>query len=192
MNLISAMGLFLWPLLMCSLAAVFITVERYLALRNGVVAPSKLVDQVIAGKPPQASAKDASAAARILYFADLHEPQPEALKAYAQLEMARLERGLFVLDIVVGAAPLLGLLGTVAGLMEVFGAIDPATGLPDALEFVSGIAMALATTTAGLAIALPALAAGSFLNRRVEVLRARLNVLVERLIDLRHPAPKTP
>jgi biopolymer transport protein ExbB len=93
-----------------------------------------------------------------------------------------MERGLFILEIVVSAAPLIGLLGTVTGLVTVFGQISPETGLPDPAAFVEGVSMALTTTILGLAIAIPALAFNSFLNRRVDTFEAQLEVGVERLI----------
>ncbi len=93
-----------------------------------------------------------------------------------------MERGLFLLEVVIGAAPLLGLLGTVTGLTQVFGGFSAETGLPEPEAFIKGIALALNTTILGLAIAIPALAAHSYLLRRVESLAARISVGVECLV----------
>ena len=95
-----------------------------------------------------------------------------------------MERGLFLLDIVVTAAPLIGLLGTVTGLIQVFANVSPDTGMPDPDIFVRGIALALTTTMLGLSIAIPALVGNSYLNRRIDFLEAQINVGVERLTDL--------
>ena len=90
---------------------------------------------------------------------------------------------MFLLEIVVGAAPLLGLLGTVTGLAKVFSGF-PATGAsPDAGAFSEGIAMALLTTIIGLAIAIPALVGHAFLLRKVDKRAAELELLVERLAE---------
>ena len=184
-------GLFLYPLVLCSLLAVGVIIERLLALRKRQILPFDLQAGVMAGNAVRLSPDYTSAAGRIILFHRDQRPEPETLKAYAMLEIIRLERGLFVLDIVVGAAPLLGLLGTVAGLVRVFSGIDPASGLPDALEFVGGIAMALSTTLIGLSIALPALVGSGFLHRRAETLGASLNVVVERLLEAQDHPPST-
>lgn len=82
------------------------------------------------------------------------------------------------------AAPLIGLLGTVTGLVQSFSNFSEKTGMPDPQAFIQGVALALTTTILGLTIAIPALIGNAFLSRRVESLAARLNVGVERLIDL--------
>ena len=171
-------------LLVCSLMAVFTIVERLLALRPERVLPTELADRFVSGEILEQPANRDSTAGRVLAFFQINKPDPDALKAYAALEISRLDRGLFILDIVVGAAPLLGLLGTVMGLTTVFGGINPESGLPDAREFVGGIGMALTTTMVGLTIAIPALVGNSYLSRRVELLSAQINVGVERMVDL--------
>lgn len=183
-SLIKGAGLFIWPLLACSLAAVFILVERLIALQADRVIPRSRVSRLTTGAILDDPGDNRSVIGRILRFFHQNNPDPDALKAFAALEMARMERGLFVLDIVVSAAPLLGLLGTVAGLIDVFSAIDPATGIPDAMRFVKGIAMALSTTMLGLVIAIPALVGNSYLTRRVDLMSAQIGVGVERIIDL--------
>ena len=100
-----------------------------------------------------------------------------------------MERGLFLLEVVIGAAPLLGLLGTVTGLTQVFGNFSAETGLPDPGAFIQGIALALNTTILGLAIAIPSLGAHAYLLRRVESLAARISVAVECLSELKGRQP---
>jgi biopolymer transport protein ExbB len=123
-----------------------------------------------------------SVAGRILTFFRGGHLDAEQLKAFTRLEVTRMERGLFILEIVVSAAPLLGLLGTVTGLVRVFSQISPETGLPDPAAFVEGVSMALTTTILGLSIAIPALAFNSYLSRRVDTYEAQLEVGVERLV----------
>lgn len=183
-DLIDGAGWFFWPLLVLSLLAGFIIVERLVALRTSRVIPRYLVESIIAGKPDY-RADDPSVGTRILAFLLRTGPDADRLRAFAQLEVIRMERGLFVLDIVVSAAPLLGLLGTVTGLVEVFANISPETGLPDPAGFVEGVALALTTTMLGLSIAIPALVGSSYLSRRVETLAGQISVGVERLIDLK-------
>ena len=181
-NIIEGAGIFFWPLLVCSFIAVFIIFERLIALRQGRIIPKGMADSFIKGEIPQIS--EGSVSARILNFYRENAPDTEQLKAYARLEVSRMERGLFLLDIVVSAAPLIGLLGTVTGLIQVFANVSPDTGMPDPDIFVQGIALALTTTMLGLSIAIPTLVGNSYLNRRIDFLEAQISVGVERLIDL--------
>ena len=99
---------FLIPLGLCSVLAVFIIVERLIALRSSRILPKDLVDSFVTGDVLELEGDPHSVGGRILFFYKLNAPDPDALKAFAALEIARLERGMFILDIVVGAAPLLG------------------------------------------------------------------------------------
>jgi biopolymer transport protein ExbB len=92
-----------------------------------------------------------------------------------------MERGFVFLEIIVGAAPLLGLLGTVTGLVKVFSNISPETGLPDQTAFTQGIALALTTTVLGLTIAIPCLVGSGYLQRRVETYAVQIESLLERI-----------
>ena len=175
-------GVFIYPLGLCSFLALFIIIERLVSLRDAKVLPREVANSLISGRLPQISDDFASSIGRILYFFKTSKPDPEALKAFAQLEMMRLERGMFWLDVVVSAAPLLGLLGTVAGLVAVF-ASDSALPTPETIS--RGVGLALSTTIIGLSIAIPAIVGNSYLNRKIDKLCARLNICVERLIDIR-------
>jgi len=185
MDILANTGFFLYPLVVCSLVAMFVTVERFIALRNAVIIPKSAVDALIAGDVDRIQADSRSVVGRILGFCRERNPDPDAIKAFARLEVSRMERGMFLLEVVIGAAPLLGLLGTVTGLTQVFGGFSAETGLPEPGAFIAGIALALNTTILGLAIAIPALAAHSYLLRRVESLAARISVGVECLMERR-------
>lgn len=182
--IIEGAGIFIWPLGLCSVLAVFIIVERLVALRPSRVIPTHLEEAFVEGKLPDRVSND-SVAGRLLNFYNLRHPDPEQLKAFARLQITRMERGMFILDTIVSAAPLLGLLGTVVGLVKVFGGISPETGLPDPKTFVAGVALALTTTVIGLCIAIPALVFSNYLNRRIDTLAAKLNVGVQRLLALK-------
>lgn len=179
MDILTNAGIFLYPLAACSFVAVFITLERLLALRNGRVLPRRMVEAFLAGEADRIEADDASVAGRIVRFYRERSPDPDALHAFARLEVSRMERGIFLLEVVIGVAPLLGLLGTVTGLTQVFGNFSAETGMPDPGAFIKGIALALNTTILGLAIAIPSLAAHAYLLRRVESLAARIRMGVE-------------
>jgi biopolymer transport protein ExbB len=100
----------------------------------------------------------------------------DALNASGRREMERLERGLLVLEVVAGVAPLLGLLGTVLGMVSVFDAIT-AEGLGNAQVLSSGISEALVTTVTGLIIGIPALALYSYYVKRTDSLAIELHEL---------------
>lgn len=177
-------GVFIYPLGLFSFLAVYVIIERLLALRAARVLPKTLDDAFISGNLADRPGDLESTAGRIVYFFRKNNPEPEALKAYARLEITNLERGLFILEIIIVGAPLLGLLGTITGLAEVFSSQVVDKGQPDKAQFIQGIALALTTTMMGLCIAIPSLVANSWFHRRVELLATRLEMGVERLIDL--------
>ena len=176
----------IYPLGLCSVVMVFILGERSYALRKAAVMPQDLVDAVVDGKP--ITGGQHSVLARIIAFAERHPGDAGAVKAFARLELNRMERGLPYLDIIYAAAPLIGLTGTVWSLLRVFSAISGETGLPDPVQFTSGVALALSATLLGLTIASPALVGGGYLQRRVESFAAQLDVLLERIIARTAPA----
>ncbi len=173
-------GLLIYPLGICSAAAVFIICERAYALRQVAVMPQDLVDAVIAGKPLMGGRH--TVLARIVDFAEQHSNDEGAVKAFARLEINRMQRGVPYLDVIYAAAPLIGLSGTVTGLLQVFSQISPDTGLPDPVLFTRGVALALSATVIGLAIAIPSLVGSGYLQRKIENYAAQLDVLLERII----------
>ncbi|MDQ8206170.1 MotA/TolQ/ExbB proton channel family protein [Coraliomargarita sp. SDUM461003] len=183
MDIFTHAGIFIYPLGLCSILAVFIAFERLLALRPSRVMPRALVDAFVSGQFDGVEADQNSVAGRILHFHRSRPSDPDSLKAYARLEVSRMERGVFLLEVVIGAAPLIGLLGTVTGLTQVFSGFSAETGLPDPATFIRGIALALNTTILGLAIAIPALAAHAYVLRRVEFMAARIGLGVQALLQ---------
>jgi biopolymer transport protein ExbB len=175
-------GLLIYPLGICSALAVFIIFERAYALRRTAVLPQDLVDAVMTGKPLVGGRH--TVLARIVEFADQHNNNDEdAIKAFARLEVNRMQRGVPYLDVIYAAAPLLGLSGTVTGLLQVFSQISPETGLPDPVVFTKGVALALSATVIGLSIAIPSLVGSGYLSRKVDNYSAELEVLLEKIIN---------
>jgi biopolymer transport protein ExbB len=183
MDLFSNAGIFIYPLALCSVVAVFITFERLIVLRSSRVMPAAMANAFLCGRFEGVSTDQASVAGRIVAFYQSRQPDADSLKAYARLEVSRMERGIFLLEVVIGAAPLIGLLGTVTGLTQVFSGFSAETGLPDPATFIMGIALALNTTILGLTIAIPALAAHAYLLRRVESLAAGIGLGVQALVQ---------
>lgn len=179
-DVLKGAGLLLYPLGLCSIIAVYIICERIYALRQAAVLPDDLVDAVLAGKPYTGGRH--SVLARVLDYAATHRNDPDAVKAFARLELNRMERGIPYLDVIYAAAPLIGLTGTVTGLLQVFSQISPDTGLPDPVAFTKGVALALSATVIGLSIAIPSLVGAGYLQRKVENYAVQIDVLLERVL----------
>jgi len=173
-------GLLIYPLGLCSLVAVFIIVERLVALRRSVVIPEDLAEAVIEGNATVGDKR--SVLGRILNFASRHAGDLDATKAYARLEVIKMERGVSYLDTIYAAAPLIGLIGTVTGLLGAFSVVDPQTRMPDPVQFTESVGYALSATILGLTIALPALIGSGLLQRIVDKHAAQLDVLLERTL----------
>jgi biopolymer transport protein ExbB len=97
--------------------------------------------------------------------------------------VVRLERGLVILEIVVGIAPLLGLVGTIYGLIMLFGELGTVTAAADdSSRLASGIATALYATLLGLLTAIPSLIAWSYYNKKVETLTVEMETICDEFI----------
>ncbi|MDR1279381.1 MAG: MotA/TolQ/ExbB proton channel family protein [Opitutaceae bacterium] len=188
-DIIRGADLLVYPLGLCSLVLVFILCERGFALRRAAVLPDDLVESVVTGRP--VSGGEHSALARIIAFAEEHPEDSGAVKAFARLEVSRMERGLPYLDVIYAGAPLLGLTGTVWSLIRVFSSISGDTGLPDPVKFTSGVSLALSATVLGLVIAVPALIGSGIFQRRVDTFAAQLDVLLERVLANTSRASRT-
>lgn len=106
----------------------------------------------------------------------------DAVEATAREQMVRLENGMGVLEVVITIAPLLGLLGTVSGLVSVFGTLGNGEPSSDPSGIAAGIAEALNTTIAGLVVAVSMVIFHSFFSRRLVRIAARLEVIAGHLL----------
>ena len=110
-------------------------------------------------------------------------------EARAREEIVVLERGIALLEVVITIAPLLGLLGTVSGLVGVFSNIDAEGSGSSRVQVSSGIAEALNTTIAGLAVAVPTVIAHSYFTKKLERMGVRMEVLTDNLISAFYKNP---
>lgn len=167
------------PLALCSIAAVTVIIERAFALRRTKVIQAD-VTQVVDEYEGESSAVAAIGACRECRgaFARIieelirarhldHVHIVETVHSTGRREVGRLESGLIVLEIVAGISPLIGLLGTVLGMVTVFDAIS-VQGMGDPQVLSAGISKALITTVAGLCVAIPALGFHSYFSKHVE------------------------
>src|SRR5205809_7353553 len=97
--------------------------------------------------------------------------------------MVRLEKGLIVLEVIVGIAPLLGLIGAVSGLVHVFSNLGLSSGTSDTRQIALGIAEALNATVFGVSIAVPTLIGCTYFSGTVEVMSVEIETLVVELIN---------
>ncbi|MDX2186860.1 MAG: MotA/TolQ/ExbB proton channel family protein [Opitutaceae bacterium] len=183
-------GVLIYPLGLCSLVAVFIICERSFALRTAAIIPDDLADSVLQGQAM--SGGKHSALSRIIDFIERHPGDEDGAKAYARLEVMKMERGVSYLDTIYTGAPLLGLIGTVFGLLAAFSQIDPDTHMPDPVRFTESVGFALSATLIGLCVAVVALVGNGYLQRRIDQHAARLDVLLERVLALGHRKPHAP
>ena len=186
-DLLKGADILIYPLALCSLVLVYILCERTWALRRAAVIPDELADSIVAARP--VTGDEASVLGRIVRFAQTHPGDPEGVRAFARLEVSRMERGLPYLDVIYAGAPLIGLTGTVWALIRVFSSIGGPSGLPDPAKFTSGVSLALSATVIGLVIAVPALIGGGVLQRRVDKFAAQLDVILARLLAGKPQAP---
>lgn len=184
MEFISQTGWFLYPLLLCSILAAFVCFERFFALRNQVLFPQGFISKLLSKDFDPEAYSEISLAGRLLAFFhnEQHAKDEKILKAFVQLELGRLERGLSVLEVITGIAPLIGLLGTVFGLTNVFGTLSHEMEFSDPTVFVTGIALALNTTILGLLIAIPCLVMHAFFQRRIDLIAQQLEFSIESLL----------
>lgn len=188
-------------LALTSVVGLAFIVERGLALRWGKVVPPEITVSLAACKSRaevenlrRVCAQKPSALGRLLTLAADRLDWPKAenvdtLQTAARHEIVRLERGLVVLEIIVGIAPLLGLVGTIAGMMTVFGDLGQ-TGLNDAAKLAQGIALILRATLIGLLIAIPALISWSYFSKKVEVLAVEMEALCDDFIRRQYQKEK--
>src|SRR5881396_3371860 len=188
-------GLFMWPLLACSIVSVTVMILRGLALQQKKVMPPAIeeeIERLAPGESPERLSRlvhhDPSSLARIARVALQHLRGPrsenvEAVQTRARHEMVRLEKGLIILEVIVGIAPLLGLIGAVSGLVHVFAQLGLSSGASDTRQISRGIAEALNATVFGLSIAVPTLIGFTYFSRKVEVMSVEMETLVVELIN---------
>lgn len=194
LELIKAGGWVMWPILLCSVIALAIIVERFWSLQRKRTAPKHLVNQIWQW------ARDGQLDARRLQ--DLRKNSPlgrilaaglanrrherqvmkESIEEVGQHVSHELERFLNTLGTIASISPLLGLLGTVLGMIKVF-AVITTEGVGDAAVLADGIAEALMTTAAGLMVAIPALLFYRYFRGRVDELVVTMEQESLRLVE---------
>lgn len=195
-------GAVLWVIMLLSVAACAIIVERLLYLRRISVDEDKLFARIKAslleGHYNEALAicdQNLSPFSNLLRVGieNRHQPehlQREMLKDSAALEAPVLEKGLSALGTISHIAPLLGLLGTVTGTMKAFGVLGRFGAVSDPAALASGVSEALITTVGGIVVAVPVVIFYNIFVTRVNVILTKLENQVNILVTLINAAGK--
>jgi len=197
LSIIQAAGWPIWPLILCSVVGLALVIERLFSLRRARVVPATLLDEVLSvsrnSLPPMDVVNklaENSVLGQVLSAglrAVIVEPRTNEQNLRQTLESAgraaaqQLERYLNALGTIAAAAPLLGLLGTVVGMIEIFGSQAP-TGATNPAALAHGISVALYNTAFGLIIAIPALMFYRYFRGVVDSHLLQLEQAAERLV----------
>jgi biopolymer transport protein ExbB len=196
LSIIQAAGWPIWPLVLCSVVALAIVIERLYHLRDTSVTPPKLLEEVISvtrANLPGADVVNKLAENSVLgsvLAAGLRSVIADPRIAEAGLRQAfenagrkavhKLERYLNTLGTIAAAAPMLGLLGTVVGMIEMFTAQATSVASPQALS--RGISIALYNTAFGLIVAIPALMFYRYFRGKVDAFQLAMELAAERMV----------
>ncbi|HVQ02658.1 MAG TPA: MotA/TolQ/ExbB proton channel family protein [Burkholderiaceae bacterium] len=196
-SIIQAAGWPIWPLLLCSVVALAVVIERFVSLRAQRIAPPKLLDEVLSVTRQSLPGPDvvtklaANSELGAVLAAGLRavmgDPRiqegalRQAFEISGRAAVHRLERYLNTLGTIAAAAPLLGLLGTVIGMIEIFGSQAPTGGSNPAM-LAHGISVALYNTAFGLIIAIPALMLYRYFRRLIDEYALLMEQSAERMV----------
>jgi len=196
-ELIRAGGFLMWPILACSIVSMAIIAERFWSLRESKIAPTNLVANVWQWhKSEQLDAKRIQAlrinsplgmilAAGLLNRKHSREIMKESIEEVGRLVAHNLERFLNTLGTISSITPLLGLLGTVIGMIKVFTVIT-SQGIGDPSVLSEGISEALLTTAAGLSVAIPSLMFYRYFRGKVDDLVVTMEQEALKMVEVMH------
>ncbi len=196
-EILQAGGWLMWPIVACSVFATAIVCERFWSLRTHKIIPPHLVSQVWKQyrrnqldhsrlrQLQSGSPLGAILAAGLANYQYGREVMKEAIEDAGRQVLHELERFLNALGTIASITPLIGLLGTVFGMIKVFSAITSA-GIGDPQVLAGGISEALITTAAGLSVAIPALIFYRYFEGRVDELVMQMENEALRLVEVMH------
>ena len=200
-SIIQAAGWPIWPLIICSILGLALIIERFLSLKTAKVAPPQLLDEVLKASSTALPAPEViaqleknSALGEVLASGlqalqtkptSSDEELRNALESSGRVVAHRLERYLSALATIASVAPLMGLFGTVVGMIEIFGSQSPTGGATggNPAQLAHGISIALYNTAFGLIIAIPALIFWRYFRARVDEYLLTLEQAGERLLQ---------
>jgi biopolymer transport protein ExbB len=194
--IIQAAGWPIWPLLIASIIAVALIIERLIVLRQERIVPKGLFDRVVDAYRKQGASRELvenlyqdSPLGRVLAagLRNVKAPRPvmkEAIEEEGRAVTHNLERFLTTLGTIASISPLMGLFGTVVGMIEIFGSQTPTGNNP--AQLAHGISIALYNTGFGLIIAIPAMIFFRYFRGKVEGFVVDMEQQAARLVDMVH------
>jgi biopolymer transport protein ExbB len=197
LELLESGGLLMVPIILCSIVALAIIADRFWSLRSNQVCPRHLVNQIWQWARKKeldaariASLRGSSPLGRILAagLVNLHHDKAimkESIEEAGRHIVLELERYLNTLGTIASITPLLGLLGTVVGMIQVFTAITT-QGVGNPTVLAGGISQALLTTAAGLSVAIPALMFYRYFRGRVDLLVCIMEQEALKMVEVLH------
>jgi len=195
-SMIQAAGWPIWPLIVASIVALALILERLWSLRQSIVAPVGMVDHVLVEFRHTGTTQDLLARTaeqgplgRILAagLSNVKSPRPvmkEAIEEVGRIVTHDLERFLTTLGTIASMAPLLGLFGTVIGMIEIFGSQGSAASNP--IQLAHGISVALYNTAMGLIVAIPSMMFYRYFRAKVDALVVEMEQQAIKLVDFAH------
>ena len=193
--IIEAAGWPIWPIILCSIVAVGIIGERFWSLRNEIVAPRDLLPQVVQeyrqkGVSPdmldrlaQSSLMGRIFAAALRNVGSTREIMRESIEEAGRAAAHDLGRFLTTLGTIATMSPLLGLLGTIIGMIEIFGVQGP-TGMANPGQLAHGISIALYNAAFGIIVAVPSLVFYRHFRARVDSLVVEMEIQAIKLVEI--------
>lgn len=198
-SIIQAAGWPIWPLVACSILALALVIERFISLKTEKIAPPRLLDEVL--KVARTSVPAPDVVSQLEQSSALGEVLASGLRALnsnprcsedelrssmegaGRLVAHRLEKYLAALATIASAAPLMGLFGTVVGMIEIFGSQSSAGGVTggNPAQLAHGISIALYNTAFGLIVAIPSLIFWRYFRARVDGYLLTMELATERL-----------
>ena len=197
LELIKAGGWLMWPIMLCSIISLAIIAERFWSLRKKRIAPSNLVAQVWQwekvghlDKKRINVLRASSPLGRIMAagLVNRHHPRDvmkESIEEVGRHVAHQLQRFLNTLGTIASITPLLGLLGTVIGMIKVF-AVITTQGVGDPSVLADGISTALITTAAGLSVAIPSLMFHRYFRGKVDDLVMTMEQEALKMVEVMH------
>ncbi|CUB03940.1 MotA/TolQ/ExbB proton channel family protein [Marinomonas fungiae] len=195
LELFKSGGFFMWPLLLCSILTLAIVLERFWTLRNNRVAPRSLLSDVLARLREDRMTLDyirtmqSQSGLSFIFAAGLlnskhgRRAMKESIQEAANHVIHELERFMSTLGTIAAISPLIGLLGTVVGMIKVFNVLME-QGAGNTQLLAGGISEALITTAAGLVVAIPALVFHRYFVRRIDEVVVNMEQQSTKLIDV--------
>lgn len=198
LEIIKAAGWPIYPLILASIVAIAIIVERAWTLRTELIAPSNLLPEVrkwlgqggvtkeTCDKLQAHSLLGEVFASALNNVTSSREIIKESIEESGRAVAHKLEKNLSTLGTIATVSPLLGLLGTVIGMVELFGAFNAAGSGHDVAQFAKGISVALYNTAGGIVVAVPAMISHRYFRAKVDDLIVDMEQQANKLVEIIH------